>query len=119
MAEPLYRANVLVCSGTGCTASKSPAVFDALTQEIQRRELQDEVRLVQTGCRGFCAMGPIVIVYPEGIFHCGVQAGDVPATYADVDDLMQDVGFKPATPITWPITQNRIVTLVSGQPLLQ
>ena len=68
MAEPFYRANVLVCQGTGCTASKSPAVFSALADEIQRRGLQDEVRLVQTGCRGFCAMGPIVIVYPEGIF---------------------------------------------------
>jgi len=78
MAEPFYRANVLVCQGTGCTASKSPAVFSALADEIQRRGLQDEVRLVQTGCRGFCAMGPIVIVYPEGIFYCKVQAADVP-----------------------------------------
>ena len=78
MAEPLYRANVLVCRGTGCTASKSPAVSDALAREIERRGLQDEVRLVPTGCRGFCAMGPIVIVYPEGIFYCQVQAEDVP-----------------------------------------
>jgi NADH-quinone oxidoreductase subunit F len=78
MSEPLYRANVLVCRGTGCTASKSPAVFEALAEEIQRRGLQDEVRLVQTGCRGFCAMGPIVIVYPEGIFYCQVKADDVP-----------------------------------------
>ena len=78
MAEALYRANVLVCRGTGCTASKSPAVFEALTEEIKHRGLQDEVRLVETGCRGFCAMGPIVIIYPEGIFYCQVKAGDVP-----------------------------------------
>ncbi len=78
MAEPLYRANVLVCRGTGCTASKSPAVFDAFAKEIERRGLSDEVRLVQTGCRGFCVLGPIVIVYPEGIFYCLVQASDVP-----------------------------------------
>ena len=78
MAEPLYRANVLVCHGTGCTASKSPAVSEALAHELKRRGLQDEVRLVQTGCRGFCAMGPIVIIYPEGIFYCQVQASDVP-----------------------------------------
>ncbi len=78
MTEHLYRANVLVCQGTGCSASKSPAVFHALDEEIKRRGLQDEVRLVQTGCRGFCAMGPIVIVYPEGIFYCRVQASDIP-----------------------------------------
>jgi len=78
MTEPLYRANVLVCRGTGCEASKSPSVFDALAKEIASRDLEDEVRLVKTGCRGFCAMGPIVIVYPEGIFYCKVKAEDVP-----------------------------------------
>jgi len=78
MAEALYRANVLVCSGTGCTASKAPELFNALSEEIEKRGLGDEVRLVQTGCRGFCAMGPIVIIYPEGIFYCQVHAADVP-----------------------------------------
>jgi NADH-quinone oxidoreductase subunit F/NADP-reducing hydrogenase subunit HndC len=52
-------------------------VIDALRGEIVRRELQDEVRVVETGCRGFCAMGPIVIVYPEGIFYCQVQPSDI------------------------------------------
>jgi NADH-quinone oxidoreductase subunit F len=78
MAEPLYRANVLVCSGTGCAASKSLEVVYALGQEIQRRGLQDEVGVVHTGCRGFCAMGPVMIIYPEGIFYCQVQPSDVP-----------------------------------------
>ena len=78
MAEPLYRANVLVCAGTGCVSSKSPAVADAFAEELEQRGLAGEVRLVKTGCRGFCAMGPIVIVYPEGIFYCLVQASDVP-----------------------------------------
>ncbi|HUT15895.1 MAG TPA: NADH-quinone oxidoreductase subunit F, partial [Anaerolineae bacterium] len=78
MAEPLYRANVLVCAGTGCVSSRSPAVADAFAEELEQRGLAGEVRLVQTGCRGFCAMGPIVIVYPEGIFYCLVQASDVP-----------------------------------------
>ena len=77
MAEPFYRANVLVCAGTGCVSSKSLAVADAFAKELKRRDL-DEVRLVQTGCRGFCAMGPVVIIYPEGIFYCLVQAADVP-----------------------------------------
>ena len=78
MTEPLYRANVLVCHGTGCTSSKSPAVSAAFAEELKRRGLDEEVRLVQTGCRGFCAMGPVVIIYPDGIFYCLVQAADVP-----------------------------------------
>jgi NADH-quinone oxidoreductase subunit F len=78
MAEPLYRANVLVCGGTGCTASKSTEVVEALKQELAKKGLQDEVRLVATGCRGFCAQGPVMIIYPDGIFYCQVQASDVP-----------------------------------------
>lgn len=78
MAEPLYRANVLVCGGTGCTASGSVEVRAVMAEELKRRGLTDEVRLVETGCRGFCAQGPVMIVYPEGIFYCQVAASDVP-----------------------------------------
>ncbi|MBU0490750.1 MAG: FAD-dependent oxidoreductase [Chloroflexi bacterium] len=78
MAEPFYRANVLVCGGTGCTASRSTETFRTLTDEIERRGLQDEVRLIHTGCRGFCAMGPVMIIYPEGIFYCQVLPEHVP-----------------------------------------
>ena len=78
MAEPLYRANVLVCGGTGCSASKSTEVVEALKQELEKKGLRDEVRLVATGCRGFCAQGPVMIIYPDGIFYCQVQASDVP-----------------------------------------
>ncbi|NLG51700.1 MAG: (2Fe-2S) ferredoxin domain-containing protein, partial [Chloroflexi bacterium] len=77
MADSLYRANVLVCSGTGCTASGSQPLMEALKSEVIRRGLEDEVRVVETGCRGFCAMGPVMIIYPEGIFYCQVQAEDV------------------------------------------
>jgi NADH-quinone oxidoreductase subunit F len=76
MAEPLYRANVLICGGTGCQASGSAEVLGALNQEIDRRNLSREIRVVQTGCRGFCAMGPVMIIYPEGIFYCQVQPRD-------------------------------------------
>ena len=77
MADQLYRANVLVCSGTGCTASGAAPLVEALKSEVTRRGLDSEVRVVGTGCRGFCAMGPVMIVYPEGIFYCQVQASDV------------------------------------------
>lgn len=78
MAEPLYRANVLVCSGTGCSASGSLPLIESLRAEVIRRGLDQEVRVVETGCRGFCAMGPIMVIYPEGIFYTQVQAVDVP-----------------------------------------
>ncbi|MGM0401397.1 MAG: FAD-dependent oxidoreductase [Chloroflexota bacterium] len=77
MSEPVYRADVLVCSGTSCTASGAPSVLTALKKEIGRRGLEEEVRVVETGCRGFCAMGPVMIIYPEGIFYCQVEAADV------------------------------------------
>ena len=77
MAEPLYRANVLVCAGTGCTSSGSLGVRQALSAEVKRRGLDNEVRVVETGCRGFCAMGPVMIIYPEGIFYCQVQESDI------------------------------------------
>ena len=77
MAEPFYRANVLVCGGTGCNASEAQEVHAAMKKEISRRGLGDEVRVVQTGCRGFCAMGPVMIIYPEGTFYCQVQPRDV------------------------------------------
>ncbi len=76
--DPLYRANVLVCGGTGCTSSDSQGVLSALGDEIGRRGLAGEVRLVPTGCRGFCSMGPVMMIYPEGILYCQVQARDVP-----------------------------------------
>ncbi len=77
-AEALYRANVLICGGTGCTASGSEKALAELQEELVRRGLDKEVRVVQTGCRGFCAMGPVVMIYPEGIFYCQVQPEDVP-----------------------------------------
>ena len=78
MAQPLYRAHVLTCAGSGCTASGSPSVVAALDAEIRRKGLENEVKLVQTGCRGFCSMGPVMMVYPEGIFYCQIKAEDVP-----------------------------------------
>jgi NADH-quinone oxidoreductase subunit F len=77
-AEPLYRADVLVCGGTGCHSSNSQKVLAALQAEVERRGLGGEVRIVPSGCRGFCSMGPVMMVFPEGILYCQVQAADVP-----------------------------------------
>ncbi|EAX48146.1 NADH dehydrogenase (quinone) [Thermosinus carboxydivorans Nor1] len=72
------RAHVLICAGTGCVSSGSKKVEAALRAELARTGLDKEVKVVETGCHGFCEMGPIVIVYPEGVFYCRVQESDVP-----------------------------------------
>ena len=74
----LYRAHVLVCRGTGCTASGSGPLYETFREELARRGLDKEVMLVETGCHGMCEMGPIVVVYPEGSFYCRVKPEDVP-----------------------------------------
>ena len=74
----MYRSHVLVCGGTGCTSSNSPAIIAALEKEIAEKGLADEVKVVRTGCFGLCALGPIMIVYPEGCFYSQVKISDVP-----------------------------------------
>lgn len=72
------RSHVLVCSGTGCASSGSKKVMESLKQELEAKGLESEVKIVETGCHGFCEMGPIMIIYPEGTFYCRVQPEDVP-----------------------------------------
>ena len=73
----MIRAHVLVCGGTGCTSSGSPKIQDAFHQEIEKNGLAEEVKVVQTGCFGLCALGPVVIVYPDGTFYSNVTVDDV------------------------------------------
>ncbi len=74
----MYRAHVLVCGGTGCTSSHSGELIDALNENIKAKGLQDEIQVVRTGCFGLCALGPIMIVYPEGCFYSEVKVEDIP-----------------------------------------
>ena len=74
----MYRSHVLVCGGTGCTSSNSQAIIDTLEKEIAANDLTEEVKVVRTGCFGLCALGPIMIVYPEGCFYSCVQVEDIP-----------------------------------------
>ena len=73
-----YKYQVLVCGGTGCNSSGSKTVLTALEDEIAKHELQNDVKLVRTGCFGLCSLGPIVIVYPEGSFYARVQPEEIP-----------------------------------------
>ncbi|MGN0456077.1 MAG: NADH-quinone oxidoreductase subunit NuoF [Acutalibacteraceae bacterium] len=74
----MYRSNVLVCGGTGCTSSNSGEIINALEREIKAKGLEKEVEVVKTGCFGLCALGPIMIVYPEGSFYSMVKVEDIP-----------------------------------------
>ena len=74
----MYRSNVLVCGGTGCTSSNSEKIIEKLHEEINAKGLEKEVNVVRTGCFGLCALGPIMIVYPEGAFYSMVTPEDVP-----------------------------------------
>lgn len=73
-----YRTHVLVCGGTVCTSSGSARIRERLEKEIEANGLSDEVCVVKTGCFGLCALGPIMIVYPEGTFYSMVQEEDIP-----------------------------------------
>lgn len=73
----MVRSHILICGGTGCTSSGSKVLQDTFAQQLEVNGLSDEVKIVQTGCFGLCALGPVVIVYPEGTFYSRVQQEDV------------------------------------------
>ena len=74
----MYRSHVLVCGGTGCTPPGSQQIMETLKEEIKKAGLEKEVSVVQTGCHGLCALGPIMIVYPDASFYSMVKVEDIP-----------------------------------------
>ncbi|MEG0571252.1 MAG: NADH-quinone oxidoreductase subunit NuoF [Oscillospiraceae bacterium] len=74
----MFRSHVLVCGGTGCTSSGSEQIISTLEREIAKNNLDSEVKVIKTGCFGLCALGPIMIIYPEGCFYSMVKVEDIP-----------------------------------------
>jgi NADH-quinone oxidoreductase subunit F len=74
----VFRSHFLICGGTGCHSSGSINVRRALQQEIDKRGLSGEVKIVETGCNGFCALGPIIVAYPEGVVYLTTTPEDMP-----------------------------------------
>ncbi len=72
-----YEKHVLVCGGTGCTSSNSNAIIEKLESEFAAKGLTDKIQIVKTGCFGLCALGPIMIVYPEGAFYAMVEVDEI------------------------------------------
>ncbi len=102
--------HIMICGGTGCTSSGSNKLKEIFESEAQRLGIGDQIKVVMTGCFGLCALGPIVIVYPEGTFYSQVQAEDVPEiveshlkggvpvarlVYEDIGDLQLEEGRSP------------------------
>ncbi|MBO7217840.1 MAG: NAD(P)H-dependent oxidoreductase subunit E, partial [Clostridia bacterium] len=73
----MIRAHVLICGGTGCTSSGSKSIQSAFDEALAAKGLTEEVKIVQTGCFGLCALGPVVIVHPDGTFYSQVKPEDV------------------------------------------
>ena len=121
----MIRAHVLICAGTGCTSSGSKLIKEAFEKNIADFGLSEEVQLVQTGCFGLCALGPVVIVYPEGTFYSRVTADDVQEiveehllkgriverlVYSDTgEDVVKDVKDISLSDTAFYKTQNRVV----------
>lgn len=101
------RANVMLCGGTGCIASGSLKIKDALEAELKKRGIEDEINVIVTGCNGFCAQGPIMTVYPDGIFYQKLTVDDIPYLVEEhfikgrpVQKLMyREPGKKDAVPV--------------------
>ena len=67
--------HILVCHGTGCTSSKSPKIIENFRKILKEKGIEN-VKIIQTGCFGLCAKGPIVIIRPEDVFYAHVKPED-------------------------------------------
>ena len=70
-----HEKHILVCHGTGCTSSKSPKIIENFRRILEEKGINN-VRVIQTGCFGLCAKGPIVIIRPEDVFYAHVSPDD-------------------------------------------
>jgi len=77
MKDSIYRSHVLVCTGTGCVSSGAKTLKEKMKEELAAKNMSGEIKIVETGCHGFCEKGPIMVVYPEGVFYCQVQPDDI------------------------------------------
>ncbi len=116
----MYRSHVLVCGGTGCNSSGSQTIMKTLQAEIEKVGLENEVAVVQTGCHGLCALGPIMLIYPEGTFYSMVKNEDVSEIVAEhllkgrpvsrlvYSETSKDGKVKPLSETTFYKKQHRI-----------
>ncbi|MBN2403195.1 MAG: FAD-dependent oxidoreductase [Spirochaetes bacterium] len=74
----IFRSHLLICGGTGCKSSGSATIKETLLKELEKRKLDEEIKVVETGCNGFCALGPIMVVYPDTVLYVMLKPTDIP-----------------------------------------
>lgn len=116
----MYRSHILVCGGTGCTSSGSHRIIHTLEEELKKNDLEHEVSIVQTGCHGLCALGPIMLIYPEGTFYSMVNVEDIPEIVSEhllkgrivkrllYNETITEEGIKPLNETAFYKKQHRI-----------
>ncbi len=121
----MIRSHVLICGGTGCTSSGSIKINEAFQEHLEKCGIAEEVKIVQTGCFGLCALGPVVIVHPEGTFYSRVTPEDVEEivnehllkgriverlVYSDTgEDAVEDIANVSLNDTAFYKTQQRVV----------
>jgi NADH-quinone oxidoreductase subunit F len=105
-----FTKNIRICN-TGCQARKSLKVSTALSQEIKARGLADTVAIKETGCHGFCELGPILVIEPENIFYCRVKAEDIPEIISETI-----LGDRIIDRLLWQDTQSGAITCERDLP---
>ncbi|GIM28160.1 NADH dehydrogenase [Clostridium polyendosporum] len=73
----LFRGQVLICGGTGCSIEGAMDITNSIKNELKKHIIENEIEVIRTGCLGLCELGPIVMVYPEGTFYSKVNVKDV------------------------------------------
>lgn len=116
----MFRSHVLVCGGTGCTSSGCQQVITALHEELEKNGLKKEIDVVKTGCFGLCALGPIMLIYPEGTFYSMVKPEDIPEIVSEhllkgrivtrlvYDETVTEDGIKSLNETDFYKKQNRV-----------
>ncbi|XQP55927.1 MAG: NADH-ubiquinone oxidoreductase-F iron-sulfur binding region domain-containing protein [Mycoplasmoidaceae bacterium] len=96
-AEQTGKTQILVCASTGCLSNKSNEVIKEFNRLIKLHKLENKVEVYETGCHGLCAQGPVVLIYPEGIFYRKI-------TPTDVGHIMSEhiIGGHPVKQLIWP-----------------
>ncbi len=100
--------HLLLCGGTGCQATGSVKVKDALREEIDKRGLGEKCKVIETGCNGFCAQGPVMVVQPDGIFYQKLKADDAAEI---VEEHLVNGRFVERLMFVDPATKNAIPRL--------
>ncbi|MBM3238331.1 NADH-quinone oxidoreductase subunit NuoF [Candidatus Poribacteria bacterium] len=72
-----YRTHLLICAGAACISSGAISVEDKLVEELKKQGLDEEIKVVETGCMGSCGIGPVMIVYPEEVFYQNITVEDI------------------------------------------